>query len=50
MLMKKSSDIPAAEITPKSLYMNRRAFLAGAAALTGATLVGGELLACRFTR
>ncbi len=44
MLMKKSSDIPAAEITPKSLYMNRRTFLAGAAALTGASLAGGKLI------
>ena len=40
MLIKKSSDIPSSEITPKSLYLNRRKFLAaagvaGAAALTG---------------
>src|SRR5579862_9320570 len=31
MLIKKSSDIPSSEITPKSLYLNRRKFLAGAA-------------------
>ena len=43
MLIKKSSDIPSSEITPKSLYLNRRKFLAaagiaGAAALTGTTV------------
>ena len=35
MLIKKSSNIPDSEITPKRLYMNRRAFLAGAATLAG---------------
>lgn len=40
MLIKKSSDIPWSEITPKDLYLNRRKFLtgvaiAGAAAATG---------------
>ena len=27
MLIKKSADIPSSEITPKSLYLNRRKFL-----------------------
>jgi sulfoxide reductase catalytic subunit YedY len=31
MLIKKSADIPSSEITPRSLYLNRRKFLAGAA-------------------
>ena len=29
MLIKKAADIPSSEITPKSLYLNRRKFLAG---------------------
>ena len=37
MLIKKPSDIPSSEITPKSLYMNRRKFM------TGATLFGTAL-------
>jgi sulfoxide reductase catalytic subunit YedY len=32
MLIRKGGDIPYSEITPKSLYLNRRAFLAGAPA------------------
>ena len=32
MVIKKSTDIPSSEITPKSLYLNRRKFLSGAAA------------------
>jgi sulfoxide reductase catalytic subunit YedY len=35
MLIKKAADIRSSEITPKSLYLNRRKFLAGAA-MTGA--------------
>ncbi len=47
MLIKKPADILSSEITPKSLYLNRRKFLAGAAlagaaAATGASL--GELV------
>jgi sulfoxide reductase catalytic subunit YedY len=43
MLIKKSADIPSSEITPKSLYLNRRKFLtsaalAGAAAATSLSL------------
>ena len=37
MLIKKQSDIPSSEITPKSLYMDRRRFM------TGATLFGAAL-------
>ena len=39
MLIKKSSDIPFSEITPKSAYLNRRAFMTGAAALGVAGLL-----------
>src|SRR5579864_1110803 len=40
MLIKKPSDIPPSEITPKSLYMNRRQFMGGAAVF-GAALAAG---------
>jgi sulfoxide reductase catalytic subunit YedY len=40
MLIKKSSDIPSSEITPKSVYLNRRRFIAGAA-VAGAAVVAG---------
>ncbi|HME34175.1 MAG TPA: protein-methionine-sulfoxide reductase catalytic subunit MsrP [Candidatus Sulfotelmatobacter sp.] len=40
MLIKKADDIPSSEITPKSLYLNRRKFLAGAA-LAGAAAATG---------
>jgi len=40
MLIKKASDIPSSEITPKSVYLNRRRFLAGAAA-AGAVAAAG---------
>lgn len=36
MLIKKPSDIPSSEITPKELYLNRRQFLTGAALATAA--------------
>src|SRR3954468_11566667 len=36
MLIKKPSDIRSSEITGKSLYLNRRTFLAGAAAVAAA--------------
>jgi methionine sulfoxide reductase catalytic subunit len=41
MLIKKAADIPSSEITPQSLYLNRRKFLAGAA-LAGAAAVAGS--------
>src|SRR5579871_1137549 len=40
MLIKKPEDIRSSEITPKSLYLNRRAFLAGTA-MAGAAAVTG---------
>ena len=40
MLIKKADDIPSSEITPKSLYLNRRKFLAGTA-LAGRGCGGG---------
>src|SRR5215471_6173991 len=40
MLIKKPSDIPYSEVTPKSAYLNRRTFIAGAAALGGAAVAG----------
>ncbi len=40
MLIKKPADIPSSEITPQSLYLNRRKFLAGTA-LAGAAAVAG---------
>ena len=43
MLIKKAADILSSEITPKSLYMNRRSFLA-AAALTSAAVGTGIVL------
>ena len=43
MLIKKTTEIRFSEITPKSLYINRRTFLAGAAAAGAATALGAEL-------
>ena len=43
MLIKKPADIPAAEITPKHLYLNRRNFLLGAGAIAGAAFAGGKI-------
>src|SRR5690348_13944438 len=40
MLIRKPSDIPYSEVTPKSVYMNRRKFLTGVAAVTGAAAIG----------
>jgi sulfoxide reductase catalytic subunit YedY len=40
MLIKKTADIRSSEITPKSLYLNRRKFLAGVA-MAGAAAVSG---------
>src|SRR5437868_10096153 len=41
MLIKKPSDIPSSEITPKPLYVNRRKFLVGAG-VAGAGLLAGK--------
>ena len=43
MLIKKPSDIPAHEITPKRLYLSRRRFIAGAGVLAGGALAAGRL-------
>ena len=40
MLIKKAEDIRSSEITPKSLYLNRRKFLAGAAIAGAAAATG----------
>jgi len=40
MLIKKPSDIPSSEITSQSVYLNRRKFLAGAAAAGAVALAG----------
>ena len=45
MLIKKPSDIRSSEITSKSLYLNRRAFLSGAAALAAAAALPIDALA-----
>ena len=41
MLIGKKSDIASSEITPKSLYLNRRNFLAGVSAVGAAAMIGG---------
>jgi sulfoxide reductase catalytic subunit YedY len=46
MLIKKPADIPPSEITPKSLYMDRRKFMTGASLLTAALASG----ACEMVR
>lgn len=43
MLIKKGSEIPSSEITPKPLYMNRRKFI-GASLATGAVALAGYKL------
>ncbi len=40
MLIKKPSDIPSSEITPKPVYVNRRKFLTGAAVTSAAVAAG----------
>jgi sulfoxide reductase catalytic subunit YedY len=43
MLIRKSNDIPYSEVTPKSAYLNRRAFMAGAVAAGAAAIAGKHL-------
>lgn len=43
MLIKKPADIASSEITPKSVYVNRREFLTGLALATGAVAAGARL-------
>jgi sulfoxide reductase catalytic subunit YedY len=45
MLIRKPSDIPSSEITPESVYINRRNFIASVAAGTVAAVVPGEVSA-----
>src|ERR1700761_122561 len=47
MLIRKPNDIPSSEITPKSAYLNRRAFMATGMAAGAAALAGGTI--ARFT-
>jgi sulfoxide reductase catalytic subunit YedY len=52
MLIKEPADVRSSEITPKSLYLNRRKFLAGAAVLGGAAAVSarfGKLISPAIT-
>jgi sulfoxide reductase catalytic subunit YedY len=42
MLIKTSKDIPYSEITPRSTYLNRRSFMAGATALGIAGMLDGK--------
>ena len=44
MLIKKAADLRYSDITLKSLYLNRRKFLASAASVPAAFLVGRELV------
>lgn len=44
MLIRKGTDIPSSEVTPKSWYLNRRRFIAGAAAVGAAAIGGKELM------
>jgi methionine sulfoxide reductase catalytic subunit len=43
MLIKKPTDIPSSEITPKRLFLDRRQFLAGAATVGAAVAAGAGL-------
>ena len=43
MLIPKSNDIPSSEVTPKSAYLNRRTFMAGAVAAGTAAIAGKHL-------
>jgi methionine sulfoxide reductase catalytic subunit len=47
MLIRKPNDIASSEITPKSAYLNRRVFIAGAAAV-GAAALGADRVARIF--
>ena len=44
MLIKKAPDIKSSEITPKKLYLNRREFIAGSAALAASGFLGSASL------
>src|SRR5205809_7215927 len=48
MLFKKAANIRSSEITSKSLYLNRRKFLAGTA-IAGAVALGGSAVSRLFS-
>jgi methionine sulfoxide reductase catalytic subunit len=50
MIIKRAAEILSSEITPKSTYLNRRNFLAGAAAATAAVAAGAGLREMVFPR
>ena len=44
MLIRKPSDIPSSEITPESVYINRRKFIGKSAGIAaGGSLIGGSI-------
>ena len=43
MLIKKESDLTYADVTPLSVYLNRRQFLYGAGLAAGAAVLGNEI-------
>jgi predicted ATP-grasp superfamily ATP-dependent carboligase len=45
MVIRMKSEIPSSEITPRETYMNRRAFITGAAATGVVGAVAGEGIA-----
>jgi len=47
MLIRKPDDIPSSEITPESMYVNRRNFISTVAAGAAAALVPGTAAACQ---
>jgi len=53
MLIRKPSDVPASEITPEPVYLNRRAFMAAAGGAAASILAAGALtsaMACGTDR
>jgi sulfoxide reductase catalytic subunit YedY len=50
MLIKKRTDIKYSEVTPKKLYLKRREFIAGSAALAAGALASGPAGASLFAR
>jgi len=46
MLIRRGSEIPSSEITPESVYLDRRKFMGAAAAGAATALIPGSLAAC----
>src|SRR4028118_1013262 len=46
MLIRKPDDIPSSEITPESVYVNRRGFIGAAAAVIATVAAPASLVAC----